>query len=53
MPKHAYYVKLCYTMPTVPYTIQNWSPRGRPWPRGRPRGHILKPFALISKPTSS
>ena len=27
---------------------QRWSPRGRPWPRGRPRGHILK--SLASKP---
>ena len=26
-----------------------WSPRGRPWPRGRPRGHILKSLALASK----
>ena len=25
---------------------QRWSPRGRPWPRGRPRGHILKSLAL-------
>ena len=29
---------------------QRWSPRGRPWPRGRPRGHILKSLALASKP---
>ena len=29
-------------------THQRWSPRGRPWPRGRPRGHILK--SLASKP---
>ena len=28
---------------------KRWSPRGRPWPRGRPRGrHILK--SLASKP---
>ena len=27
---------------------QRWSPRGRPWPRGRPRGHIFK--SLASKP---
>ena len=27
---------------------QRWSPRGRPWPRGRPRGHILK--SLASRP---
>ena len=25
---------------------QRWSPRGRPWPRG----HILKPLALASRP---
>ena len=33
-------------------TDQRWSPRGRPWPRGRPRGHILKSLALAlaSKP---
>ena len=24
---------------------QRWSPRGRPWPRGRPRWHILKSLA--------
>ena len=29
---------------------QRWSSRGRPWPRGRPRGHILKSLALASKP---
>ena len=28
---------------------QRWSPRGRPWPRGRPRGHILKSLAWASK----
>ena len=28
------------------YANQRWSPRGRPWPRGRPRGHILKSLAL-------
>ena len=27
---------------------QRWSLRGRSWPRGRPRGHILK--ALASSP---
>ena len=31
------------------YSQQRWSPRGRPWPRGRPRGHILKSLALASK----
>ena len=29
---------------------QRWSPRGRPWPRVRPRGHILKSLALASSP---
>ena len=29
--------------------LQRWSPRGRSWPRGRPRGHILKSLALASK----
>ena len=29
---------------------QRWSPRGRSWPRGRPRGHILKSLALASRP---
>ena len=33
----------------VRYYYQRWSPRGRPWPRGRPRGHILKSLALASK----
>ena len=28
---------------------QRWSPRGRPWPQGRPRGHILKSLALASR----
>ena len=32
------------------YNSQRWSPRGRPWPRGRPRGHILKSLALASRP---
>ena len=27
---------------------QRWSSRGHPWPRGRPRGHILK--SLASRP---
>ena len=29
-------------------TKQRWRPRGRPWPRERPRGHMLK--SLASKP---
>ena len=28
---------------------QRWSPRGRSWPRGRPREHILMPLDLASK----
>ena len=39
------------------FNKQRWSLRGRPWPRGRPRGHILKSLAskvkslaLASKP---
>ena len=28
---------------------QRWSPRGRPWRRGRPREHILKSLTLASK----
>ena len=32
------------------YFNRRWSPRGRPWPLGRPRGHILKSLALASKP---
>ena len=32
----------------IPF-LQRWSPRGRPWPRGRPRGHILKSLSLASK----
>ena len=31
------------------YAHQRWSPRGRLWPRGRPRGHFLKSLALASK----
>ena len=27
------------------FFYQRWSPRERPWPRGRPRGHILKSLA--------
>ena len=29
---------------------QRWSPQRRPWPQGRPRGHILKTLASASKP---
>ena len=29
---------------------QRWIPRRRPWPPGRPRGHIFKSLALASKP---
>ena len=37
-----YFLRVC--------NYQRWSPQGRPWPRGRPRGHILKSLALASKP---
>ena len=36
----------------LPLKLQRWSPRERPWPRRRSRGHILKSLALASKPTS-
>ena len=32
------------------HIYQRWSPRGRPWPQGRPRRHIFKSLALASKP---
>ena len=32
--------------PPICGKYQRWSPRGRPWPRGRPRGQILKSLAL-------
>ena len=35
-----------FTFGVEVYQNQRWSPRGRPWPRGRPRGHILKSLAL-------
>ena len=34
---------------TIYRYYQRWSPRGRPWPRGRPQGQILKSLALASK----
>ena len=34
----------------IHFFYQRWCPRGRPWPRGRPRRHILKSLALASKP---
>ena len=42
-------VKYFGTTKTTVHNVQRWSPRGRPWPRGRPRGHILKSLALASK----
>ena len=36
---------MCYDL----VSLQRWSPQGRFWPRGRPRGHILKSLALASK----
>ena len=35
------------------FAYQRWSPRGRPWPRGRPRGHILKSLASKVKSLAS
>ena len=50
------YTGLCIEL-RINNHLQRWSPRGRPWPRGRPRGHILKSLAskvkslaLASKP---
>ena len=52
----------CYNMSQAAHTgltcvcrTQRWSSRRRPWPRVRPRGHILKSLAskvksLASKP---
>ena len=31
---------------------QSWSSLGRPWPRGRPQGHVLKSLAWASKAKS-
>ena len=36
------------TVNTLNRKYQRWSPRGRPWPQGRPRGQIL--MSLASKP---
>ena len=41
-------ILLCITFRFY-YSGQRWSPRGRRWPRGRPRGQILKSLALASK----
>ena len=45
-----YLTSLHTLVETCNYGNQRWSPRGRPWPRGCPRGHILKYLALASKP---
>ena len=37
---------LNYQLKITIHLHQRWSPRGRPWPRGRPRGHNLKSLAL-------
>ena len=42
-------ILLCITFRFY-YSGQRWSSRGRPWPRGRPRGQILKSLALASRP---
>ena len=39
-----------YSLRPVFSVCQRWSPRGRPWPQGLPRGHILKSLALASRP---
>ena len=39
-------VSLVILLRSLCSNYQRWSPRGRPWPRGRPRGHILKSLAL-------
>ena len=40
-------LKILNTSKRIPqHSYQRWSPRGRPWPRGRPRGQILKSLAL-------
>ena len=49
----SHYITKSFITKTVIYYedcyYQRWSPRGRPWPRGRPRGQILKSLALASK----
>ena len=50
---HTFFFILIYSIGnSADTTDQRWSPRGRPWPQGRPRGHILKSLALAlaSKP---
>ena len=42
--------RLYNSLALVSRDYQRWSPRGRLWPRGRSRGHILKSLALASKP---
>ena len=42
-------VMIYYLLVNCKTVIQRWSPRGRPWPQGRPGGHILKSLALASK----
>ena len=43
-------VPLQIILSSYAHAYQRWSPRGRPWPRGRPQGHVLKSLALASKP---
>ena len=43
---HSYFfLKIGFVEKNCP-NYKRWSPRGRPWPRRRPRGHILKSLAL-------
>ena len=48
-PLHYFFKKVTFAV-TLSRFLQRWSSRGRPWPRGRPRLHILKSLALASKP---
>ena len=45
---YLYGVQLCIAS-NMRSDEQRWSSRGRPWPRGRPREHILKSLALALK----
>ena len=52
--KNDFFLKFCFlVLKTFRLQLsayrQRWSPRGRPWPRRRSRGHILKSLALTSE----
>ena len=44
---YCFFLIVCHGNPLQAsmHILQRWSPRGRPWPRGRPRGQILKSLA--------